>query len=367
METIDQIASAKPRNDLLLSKLAELDYAPMALKQQIAFIADLESTLGQTDNNIKNLKESVQKELKDHEKYRDSNVKRFAYKLGGKRDKFEEKAAKEAREYFDAVVALKAAEDERTVLAKQIADAKSWKADIENAAETHRKAQEELNELYQGIFAGPTPEFPEEDAKEYPVYDAERKRNHLQIMLSRCLQAVDCLSQAQASMATALHEMGSTLDMSTVDKWGGGLLIDVAERHYLSKASSAAGIAVAQVEQASRLDTTIYPLPKPEIAEENLLSDVVFDNIFSDIHFHHKLEQSNANLERSAADIAAQLKRGSDRVADLRGSIEIAEVELKNARVELQRVRQEAFAKVAAITPPYPSSDSSTIMPMPSF
>lgn len=366
MDTIDLIASAGPRNTQLLSKIAELDYAPTALKQQLSYINELETLLKQKDSSVASLNATVQKELKDHEKYRDSSMKRFAYKVGGKKDKFEERAAKEAKEYFDAVLALKTAQDERIVLVKQIDQAKAWKTDIEKAAISHKEAQEELNELYHGIFAGPTPGFPEEDAKEYPVYDAERKRNHLQTMLTRCLQAVECLSYAQTAMSTALTEMGSTLDTSTFDMFTSGGLIDVVERHYLSKCVSAVGVAIAQVEQANRLDKTIQLISIPNIAQENLVSDMIFDNPFSDIHFHHKLERSEEELKQSAAQLTEQAQCASYRVADLKKSIEGVELELKDARADLQRIRQEAFMKVARSHVPYPADTSDAVL-MPSF
>lgn len=55
------------------------------------------------DTQIRTLETNRDKEFKEHEKYRDSVMKRFAYKIGRKTEKFGAKASKEEREYFDAL------------------------------------------------------------------------------------------------------------------------------------------------------------------------------------------------------------------------------------------------------------------------
>ncbi|KAF2104165.1 hypothetical protein NA57DRAFT_62838 [Rhizodiscina lignyota] len=348
----EQIASAGPRNAKLLSVLAETDYAPAALKQQIAFIKDLQASLKQTDAHIAKLNQSVQKELKDHEKYRDSTVKRFAYRIGGKKEKFEEKASKEEREYFEAVIAQKAAEDERTMLRGQLEEAQKVKTQFESAVETHRQAQEELSELYEGIFAGPTPDFPEEDAKELPVYEAERRRDEIQTKLTRVSQAVNVLQEAQRAMLVCRDQMLTALDYSTYDIFGGGTFADLAERNALSRATTAAARAMGLVQQARRLDSNVQPFGPLQIAQGNFLSDVVFDNIFTDLAFHDKIKESAADVERASSRLTQQNKQALQRQEGLRKDMQASEKELKRARDELQKVRQDAFEKVAASHPP---------------
>lgn len=351
-EVTQAIASAGPRNAQLLSVLAESDYAPAALKQQKAYIADVEATIKRKDNDIKKLEASTKKELKDHEKFRDSHVKRLAYKLGGKKEKFDEKASKEEREYFEAVIAQKAAEDERVMLREQLKDAQRVKGELEGTAETHRQAQEELDELYNSIFAGPTPEFPEEDAKEFPVYDAEKRRGDLQTKLSAGAQALQSLTNAEKLMRASLGEMGEALNWSTWDVFGGGGLSDFMERNALSAASSAAQRAVALVDQARRLDSNVRSIPPVDIANGNIWSDVVFDNIFTDLHFHEKIKQSTLDVQRAAAQVSEQKKLAGQRNDALNREITQAETDLMDARKALQKVRQEAFEKVAASHPP---------------
>lgn len=351
-EVTQAIASAGPRNAQLLSVLAESDYAPAALQQQKAYIADLEASIKRQDAAIAKLEASTKKELKDHEKFRDSHVKRLAYKLGGKKEKFEEKASKEEREYFDAVFAQKAAEDERVMLRDQLKDAQRVKGELDGTAETHRQAQEELDELYNSIFAGPTPEFPEEDAKEFPVYDAEKRRGDLQTKLTAGAQALKSLGGAEQCMRISLAEMNRALDWSTFDVFGGGSFSDLMERSAISDASSAAARAQTLVEQARRMDNNIQSLGPIEIAQHNILSDVLFDNIFTDLHFHEKIKQSTLEVQKALVRVSEQKKLATQRSDALQRQITQAESDLMEARKALQKVRQEAFEKVGASHPP---------------
>lgn len=99
----DQLQQAAHQNEQLLRGLEETDAAPSQLKQQNDYITDLDSQIQKTTGRVKTLKDKAKVELKEHEKYRDSTFRRFAHKASGKKEKFAEKAAKEEKDYFDAI------------------------------------------------------------------------------------------------------------------------------------------------------------------------------------------------------------------------------------------------------------------------
>jgi len=98
-----KILQAAVRNRELLAVLAETDNAIPDLTQQRRLIADLDRQLQQSDRALGALEARRKKELREHEKYRDSVMRRFVHKAVGKRGKFDERAACEEREYFDAL------------------------------------------------------------------------------------------------------------------------------------------------------------------------------------------------------------------------------------------------------------------------
>ncbi len=98
--TTKAIQNAGPRNKELLAILEETDRAPPTLDHQKQYIADLDGDLSELQRRMGSLERKREKELKDHEKYRNSVMKRFAYKVARKQDKFEAKASKEEQEYL---------------------------------------------------------------------------------------------------------------------------------------------------------------------------------------------------------------------------------------------------------------------------
>lgn len=81
------LAQASHRNQELLAILSQTDHAPSAVKQNASYISDLQQQVGMVGRELKKLHEITEDERKDHIKYRDSTVKRFAHKLGGHKGK----------------------------------------------------------------------------------------------------------------------------------------------------------------------------------------------------------------------------------------------------------------------------------------
>lgn len=96
-----RIKESAARNAALLHTLRETSGAVADLQEQNRYIDDLERQAAEFSERLKQLGEKRKRELKEHESYRDSVVRRLAYKAARKKEKFEAKAAKEAREYFE--------------------------------------------------------------------------------------------------------------------------------------------------------------------------------------------------------------------------------------------------------------------------
>jgi len=94
MATKDIILAAIARNDELITILGETDYAQSALQQSTAYVAELQTQMAAEEKNVKKAVLKLQKEQSEHEMYRDSHVKRLAYRMTGNKGKFEAKAEK---------------------------------------------------------------------------------------------------------------------------------------------------------------------------------------------------------------------------------------------------------------------------------
>ena len=355
MSTTERIISSASKNDELLAALAETDYAPSALQQTIAYINDVESQIAAETKNVSNLAVKVDKELHDHEKYRDSRMKRLAYKLGGKKEKFEATAEKEEREYHDALQEKFQAERRLEDLKARLEGAKTTKEQHAEVAARHQSYQAQLQALYRSIFDGPTPEFPDEDAAENSVVQAGQRYNYIQGQLNVELQVLHMLTDADMKMNAAHQAIQDALHASRADMMGfGGVFADVKERNSLSLAQSNADQVEMLVDMARRAQPLVEPIGHMEIAQGNFMSDVLFDNIFTDMNFHNKIQAAELSLKKAHYNLLRQKDAAMGRSENLKTQARDAEGNLQQARKNLDRLRQEVFRRVNAGQPAQP-------------
>ncbi|KAL9624248.1 MAG: hypothetical protein Q9160_001495 [Pyrenula sp. 1 TL-2023] len=347
MSTHDKILSAASENASLLAALAETDYAAPALHQQHAYIRDLKREISENDVQQQKLAGTTKTELKDHEKYRDSTVRRFAYRVGGKKEKFQEKASKEEKEYFDAVTAEFRAKQSRATLDANLKDAEKFRQELEGVVSQHDGYQKRLDELYNSIFSGPTPDLPQEDEKEQIVAQVKSEFDQAQSTLSVESQIISILHEANKAMKQALINMNQAESMSEFDMVGfGGSYADLAERNHLSIAQSQMSTVHMLVNSASRLSPAVHPLANVDVAQSNFMSDVLFDNIFSDYSFHKKIQASSQGMHREASNLAGQLQAAQQREEASRQSLDETKNRLEGARQSLQDTRMQAFQSI---------------------
>ena len=352
MSTKDRIISSASKNEELLAALAETDYAPSALQQATAYMNDVESQIATETKNVSSLTAKVEKELHDHEKYRDSRMKRLAYKLGGKKEKFEATAEKEEREYHDALQEKFHAERRLGDLKARLEDARITKEQHAEVAARHQSLQAELQALYRSIFDGPTPEFPNEDAAENSVEQARYRYNYVQGQLNVELQVLHMLADADAKMNAAHQAIQDALHASRADMLGfGGRLADYQERSSLSMAQSNADQVEMLVDMARKAQPLVQPIGHMEIAQGNFMSDVLFDNIFADMNFHSKIQAAELSLKKAHHNLLMQLDAATARSEGLKREARNAEDVLQRARKDLDRIRQEVFRRVNAGEP----------------
>lgn len=104
MTSIHQrLQSASAQNTSLLNTISETEYSVSAFQQSNQYIASLKKDIAAQEKKLGELNRHVDREYADHKKYRDSHMKRLAFKLGGKKEKFQADASREEQEWLDAV------------------------------------------------------------------------------------------------------------------------------------------------------------------------------------------------------------------------------------------------------------------------
>ncbi|KAK0648178.1 hypothetical protein B0T16DRAFT_407827 [Cercophora newfieldiana] len=348
-----KIAQAALKNRELLTLLSTTDHAPLALSQQTRLIADLESELSQNKRRLDLLAGKRAKEFQEHKAYRDSVMRRFAFKATGKREKFEERAAKEEREYFEVLQKEQQLQGVNRDLVQQLSEAKNVAADLEGQVRKHEAAQVELDRLYEAIFGGPTEGLPEEDAAEEKVRQAVRGYQAARGRAEEENMAVQLLADARRKMGGAMQSMEEALQASRYDMWSSNSFADMMERNALHRAESEVITARMQVVQAQRFSPMVGELPPVEINQGSLLRDVFFDNVWSDMKFHEEIKASAARVQQAAMRLDVIAGEAQARFNMLDSEFRKKEKELGDARVALQKVREAAFERLSERPPPY--------------
>ncbi|KAI2613744.1 uncharacterized protein GGS25DRAFT_13345 [Hypoxylon fragiforme] len=342
----NKIKEAIPRNDELLATLSETDHALPSLEQQRRYVDDLNSQLSTIQRRISVLDKQRVKEFKEHKKYRDSVMKRFAYRVSGKTDEFRAKAEKEEREYFSVLQEERQAKEQEESLKAMRSKALEVQTDLEAGVARHIEAQEQLDTLYNSIFQGPTPAFPEEDYLEENLESALQAYRNSRLKMETEVQTGHLLIDAQTRLYKALSYTEEALSHSRMDMFGGGTFNDMMERNALDKADSQISQVMLLVRQAQRMSPMVQDLPPINIATGNLMGDVFFDNIFSDMAFHEKIKDSLSSLQRAGASLRDQIALAKSRYQDAEEEMNINEVALQSAREELQRARALIFERI---------------------
>ncbi|KAK8125185.1 uncharacterized protein PG998_000944 [Apiospora kogelbergensis] len=347
--TTERIQTSAERNRLLLSILSETDYALPALQQHESYLGDLERQRKDATKWVEGVDKMRKKELKEHKKYRDSVMKRFAYKVSGNKDKFEEKAAKEEREYFDVLQEEHKAKEQVQSLEALYEEAMAYKTELHGIMSRHSSAQHDLDTLYDAIFDGPTPEFPEEDSMERAAKEALQAYHDTKVRVEVELEVIKTLSAVVRHLDEALYHIEDALDHSRMDMFGGGTISDMMERNALHKAELSTQEAQRLMKQAQRQSkrqvTRMLPV---HIAHGSILSDVVFDNIFTDMAFHDKIKASRAEVQRCRLDADCQLADARSRYQQLDQAVQEKAQGLETARSELQHTRELIFGQATA-------------------
>lgn len=347
MSIQDKIQDAAARNASLQHTLHETDSAIPDLESQQRYVADLERQVADAAGRLEQLGGRRERERKEHESYRDSVMKRFAYKVGGRKEKFEARAAKEEREYFDVLQEEHQAGVTKKNLDDMLEDARRIRGELEGSVAVHERAQKELNGLYESIFNGPSPGFPEEDERERDLQMVVVAYHEARSRAEAEAQAVSLLSKAQGNLKAALQSMEEALRASRRDVMGGGTFHDMMERNALSRADSFTQQARSMVSLAQQSSPFVRTLPPVSIAQGSMLGDVFFDNIYSDMAFHDKIHQSNLEMHRCTQALSVDLDSAKQRHMEMTRDAELKGAAMRKARMKLQKTREVAFERIA--------------------
>lgn len=346
MSVSDKIKKAAVRNAELLSVIAETNNAEPTASEHDRSIASIEKEILVQEKSKNLLEQRKNLTQANHERYRDSHVKRFFYKAAGKKERYHEKASVEEQKHFAVLSELHQVDKSIEGLRVEHENSLTLKPDLDKEVKRHRDAVAELDTLYNSIFGGPTPDFPQEDQAEQCCVQASQEFRQLAQAETQERSAVTFLTNAVKLAVSAQGSMEKALDYSRADMFGGGMMMDMMERSHLGKADKAIAEARMLAARAKDASPIVADMPTVNVNTGNIMSDVFFDNIFTDMAFHDEIKRAMRELGWLLSFMNSELEASRKRHAGLLSQAQAAEQNLTEARQMLQTARSSIMEQV---------------------
>ena len=233
---------------------------------------------------------------------------------------------------------------------KDLAEATRTNSEFSGVVDVHNNAKKELDALYKSIFDGPTPDIPEEDQKEHAVGQAEQNYNTVSLQLSTEKQARDILTDAEKFLKAAINDILDAENHASMDLYGfGGTWSEMAEHSALIKCQQNVSQVEQLITQAQRVQPAVQKIGDIRIPQMDIMSNVVFDNVFSDYDMRKRIQASLKQLQDARNGLQRELGASDRRRDDIKEGLNGLKAILDQKRGDLQDCRKRAFEGVAGL------------------
>ncbi|KAF4457748.1 hypothetical protein F53441_372 [Fusarium austroafricanum] len=326
----DAIREAFPKTAELLSLLEQTKHIRTDLALQQKIVSDLESQLSDSNRELEGLDRKRLADLESHKKYRDGHVMKFLYKASGKENSFTGQAEREEQNYHNTLQQAHQASEQNSSIKAKLDQELRKKNDLDQSMQGYLDLQKQLDDIYDDIFVGPTPDFPEEDAKELKSDDALSAYVATRTALELHQKALDLLEQATATMTAGLGQVDKALQSG-----------DMNQLRALNKGRELVQQSKATVDQLVQLGADVVELPP----EANPRTMEVTSNL-GDTWGKVDITGGRQEVARCTLALTKCLSEAKDKKYYLSKELKRKGEEMDEARTELQKVRKGIFEEV---------------------
>jgi hypothetical protein len=348
------VLDAAFQNSSLLVKLAETETAPGDLAVHQANISRLGKDIQEQSDVLHQLKDQVDAKYRRHRKYNDNPTLRFLYRAIFNFEKLQTKTAQHEKEYHSALAAQAQAQKRCTLLMNALGSAERVEADLKLRAQEHGDSHARIDELYEALFAGPTPEFPKEDDKENRFYVARGAHERVRQKVITSRYAASKLKVAISQLARA----DRLLDRALLHARNHVFTFDEAARD-LQLTKKNIDYALASVLQASDIlqpksggiealeQKVIHDLQQAKPNTKDLSSN---REVYTSV-----IQQSKTQALKSSRQLRSFLALTVDRERTGQDELRKTARKLEDSRQTLQQARMAIFEEVAGFGQAAPS------------
>ncbi|KAI3324509.1 hypothetical protein HD806DRAFT_47886 [Xylariaceae sp. AK1471] len=346
----DIIYAAAPRNRELLHILSKTKSAVSELTHQQRHFQDLEKQVAQAETRCIALEKTRRKELKDHIRYRDSVVKRFAYRVSGQSVAFDAKAQKEESEYLDVLKEAQSARIELECLVSLRDGASRVRDHLADQVAHHDNAQRELDTLYDALFTeAPALELLDEeilrrrntDSALEEYHSACVKMDKMECVMNALNVAMEHLYQAATHLDRTFRQSEAHLHDGAIDSWKDKRILLQSTNVFIRQSASTWKAA----KQILPLDDFATP-PPVRIAGRFKNRDILDDLSTDRVRFHDIVKAIQAEVTLYHTVLEDELARIRFVSWIAKQNVAYKSITLKESLVALRQARELVFEKV---------------------
>ncbi|KAF9270808.1 hypothetical protein L218DRAFT_952878 [Marasmius fiardii PR-910] len=342
------VAEYEPRHTELIQAFSDVEHASEALTAQYSKVADLQTQAEEAKSKFERASERVKKEKKQAEgserPFKLSFLRRSNTLKGkGKQKDTETGMPTQSLAYRDAVEEENRERERQNELEYALAEAQMERAALEEKVKECNALNVKLDALYDLIFNGPTPGYPEEDQLEQQVFAAKAVLERVQANFKTEKQAYEYVYRAEKMMRECKSKTKDALQCAATYMFASGRSLQEKEAACIQSANAFALQAVSILQNARQISPEIRPIENliilhefPERAESDG-GDV----------FYGKLKSASSEVSRAHVQLSHERAIYAGRAAAAKSVVEGAEQTLAKYKEELRVLRKRIFENVA--------------------
>jgi hypothetical protein len=340
----ESILAHASENSTLLARLASTSENPANLQNHLGKLSSLQDELSRQETELGKITEHVEEKFQKHKSFRDSTLRRLLHRATLMGAKFEAKAMKEESEYFTALRTQSKTSERISHLKTNIDEANLDLEPLVEAAKEHDETHARIDELYENLFAGPTPGFPIEDDFETRFYTSRERNESVKGVIRGARRASRVLNQAFTLVKKAKQclEVAQRTADNNIFFFGDSI-------SWLTECAEFIVHALAAVDQARAIgpsSTAIVALQVRVVellnAERNLVPEYGSRNSVVSA-----IEKAQAHFMEVEEKLPELIEMTKEKEKDALEQIKLTARELENSRQALQQNRQGVFEEVA--------------------
>jgi len=328
-----QIQNQSERFQNLFDSLSHTQWSESALPEAQAQLAACQNQARVIQEKIDKFNAAAEKEYKRLIDVKGHGVKHVWYKIRGK---LEQRVDEQEKIWLKEFEKCKEEEERLTVVNDQIRSAQSYLQQCHQAFEEYTHSKRTLDDLLERYFSGTTPSHPDEDVMEENLKKAKTYLITLQHNYRLFLHVCQLLQKAHQALSSCLHALNDALNMNTFDMFSNSSFADIAVNSYLATARNMSAQAQQFIMEARRVYPNIPHIGNLHVQQDNLIFNLMFDNIFTDMHMRSKIRDSLnriSHAERVLMNVETEMRQ----------RLQQCEIDMNRTRNDVSQLSTEHF------------------------